>query len=124
MRPTIALCLEFPLALRGGVSVLVETLLTALAGQYRLVLVSPDTSLSLARCGAGGVVARHFPWDPAAVSHATSRDLAKKLADEGVTLAHFHMGRNFGWGNRFPGHCPIPHVSKLGIKTCTTVHLV
>ena len=124
MRQTIALCLEYPLALRGGVSVLVETLLPALAERYRVVLVSPDTSLTLARCSAGGFLARHFPWDPAAVSRATSKELAKQLAAEGVKLAHFHMGGNFGWGNRFPGHCPIPHLARLGVKTCTTVHLV
>ena len=39
-------------------------------------------------------------------------------------LAHFHLGGNFGWGNRFPGYCPIPYANRLGIATCSTVHLV
>ena len=124
MTETIALCLEYPLALRGGVSVLVETMLPALAQRYRVVLVSPDTDQSLARCGAGGVLKRHVNWDPNAVSRATSRHLAEVLAKEGVALAHFHLGGNYGWGNRLPGHCPIPYLGRLGVRTCTTVHLV
>jgi glycosyltransferase involved in cell wall biosynthesis len=124
MSKTIALCLEYPLALRGGVSVLVENLLPEVARNYRVVLVSPDTAQDLARCGAGGVLKRHFHWDPAAVSRATSRRLADQLAKEGVDLAHFHLGGNYGWGNRFPGHCPVSHLARRGVKTCTTVHLV
>lgn len=124
MSRTIAVCLEYPLALRGGVSVLVETMLPALAQHYRVVLVSPDTAQSLARCGAGGVLARHFSWDPAAISRATSRQLAEQLAKEGVALAHFHLGGIYGWGNRQPGLCPMTHLAKLRVRTCTTVHSV
>jgi len=116
----IALCLEYPLALRGGVSVLVETLLAGLSTQYTLVLVSPDKPADVAR----QPISSHIPWDPAAVSPRTSRALAQELARQGVQLAHFHMGGNFGWGNRFPGHCPIPYTRRLGIHACSTVHLV
>ena len=39
-------------------------------------------------------------------------------------MAHFHLGGNFGWGNRFPGQCPILYAESFGVRTCSTVHLV
>ncbi len=124
MKPTVALCLEYPLALRGGVSVLVETLIPFLAERYRLVLVSPDSSHGLARCSVGGVLSGHVTWDPAAVSSETSKQLADRLAAEKVALAHFHFGGNYGWNSRLPGQCPILHVRRKGIRACSTVHSV
>jgi len=123
-RKKIALCLEYPLALRGGVSVLVETLLEGLKARYDLVLVSPDQPEHLATQLADGMITGHLGWNPGAVSPKTSWRLAQDLAQRGVHLAHFHFGGNFGWGSRFPGHCPIPHLGRLGIPTCSTVHLV
>jgi glycosyltransferase involved in cell wall biosynthesis len=124
MRRTIALCLETPLAMRGGVSVLVETMLPALQERYKLVLVSPDSPGKLEGTPAAGAIAKHLFWDPGAVSRETAQRLAGQLAAEHVDLAHFHLGGNFGWGNRFPGRCPITHAARLGVRTCSTVHLV
>jgi glycosyltransferase involved in cell wall biosynthesis len=121
---TIALCLEYPLALRGGVSVLVETMLPALKEHYHLVLVSPDGPGKLDGTPAAGLIEKHLFWDPAAVSRQTARQLAGRLAAEHVDLAHFHLGGNFGWGNRFPGQCPITHAARAGVLSCSTVHLV
>ncbi|MDB6016925.1 MAG: hypothetical protein JWR19_1414 [Pedosphaera sp.] len=121
-RKKIALCLEYPLALRGGVSVLVETLMAGLAGDYDLVLVSPDTVENLANSPAKPFIHTHLPWNPATVSRRTSQDLARQLAAAGVQLAHFHFGGNFGWGSRFIGHCPIPYAARLGIPTVSTIH--
>ena len=123
-RKKIALCLEFPLALRGGVSVLVENLLTGLSDHFELILVSPDKPEDLRDSPFAKFMSGHLAWNPAAVSPATSRQLANQLAASRVDLAHFHSGGNFGWGNRFPGHCPIPYAAKLGIPVCSTVHLV
>src|SRR3954471_16322844 len=106
----IALCLEYPLALRGGVSVLVEPLLEGLAGRYELVLVSPDTPQDLANSPSGRTIHTHLAWNPDQPSPQTARALARQLADAGVQLAHFHLGGNFGWGNRFPNHSPIAHL--------------
>lgn len=119
-RKKIALCLEYPLALRGGVSVLVEILLRGLREHYDLVLVSPDTAENLA--GLPAVTPLH--WKPVPVSPATSRQLAQELARRGVHLAHFHFGGNFGWGSRFPGHSPIPYLNRSGIPVCSTVHSI
>lgn len=123
-RKKIALCLEYPLALRGGVSVLVETLLLGLKDRYELILVSPDTPESLAGTKVGPFISKHFSWDRNNVTPAAARRLASELTAIRVDLAHFHLGGNFGWGNRFHGHCPIPYLDKAGIATCSTVHLV
>jgi glycosyltransferase involved in cell wall biosynthesis len=123
-RKKIALCLEYPLALRGGVSVLVETLLEGLRERYEPILVSPDKAEDLREQPAGEFIAGHIPWTPSAVSAQTSKRLAQELVERGVRLAHFHIGGVYGWGNRFPGGCPIPYVNKLGIPTFSTVHLV
>src|SRR5580704_2065217 len=96
-RKKIALCLEYPLALRGGVSVLVETLLAGLKDRYDLILVSPDKPEQLATQAAASFIAGHVAWVPSAVSPHTSRQLAQELARRGVALAHFHLGGNYGW---------------------------
>jgi glycosyltransferase involved in cell wall biosynthesis len=116
----IALCLEYPLELRGGVSVLVETLIQGLEGLYEVVLVSPDSREKTAHLPLKG----HIPWEPGEVSPKTSLALAQELARQGVHLAHFHSGGNFGWGCRFPGHSPIVKMRSVGIPCCTSVHLV
>lgn len=123
-RKKIALCLEYPLALRGGVSVLVETLLEGLRERYEIVLVSPDDSETLRKQPAGEFISGHIPWTPSAVSAQASKRLACELATQEIKLAHFHIGGVYGWGNRFLRTCPIPYVNKLGIAVFSTVHLV
>lgn len=120
----IALCLEYPLALRGGVSVLVEALIEGLSPHYELVLVSDDTPESLAQSSVASLISAHQPWKLESVSREASRKLAASLAGHGVRLAHFHSGGNFGWGNRIFGQSPISFTDRLNIVTCSTVHLV
>ncbi len=118
----IALCLEYPIALRGGVSVLVETLARGLARHHRLVLVSPEAAPppagALADCFNAHVVV-----PPGIPSSMAARTLARDIANSGAELAHFHFGANFAWGNRFIGQCPVPHIARLGIPIVTTVHM-
>src|ERR1700722_9915793 len=122
---TIALGLEYPLASRGGVSVLVETLLEEFARRgHRVVLASPDTAETLRASQAGKLVAEHFQWNPQKVSVAASKNLARQLAAARVDVAHFHSGGNFGWGNRFPFRCPIFYLARLGVACFSTAHLV
>lgn len=116
----IALCLEYPLELRGGVSVLVETLIEGLQDKYDLVLVSPDTAGKVSHLP----LKDHITWNPGTVSPANSMELAQVMKRQGVQLAHFHIGGNFGWGNRFPGHSPIVKLRAVAIPCCSTVHLV
>jgi len=121
--PTLALCLEYPLAFRGGVSVLVEALIAGLADEFRIVLVSPDDPAPLARHPLAQRVARHIPWAPARVTRAASRALAARLREERCAVAHFHLGGVFGWGVRIPGQSPFGFTAREGIAVCSTVHL-
>ncbi|HXE41776.1 MAG TPA: glycosyltransferase family 4 protein [Candidatus Baltobacteraceae bacterium] len=119
----IALCLEPPLQLQGGVSVLVQALAEGLRGKYGIVLVSPDSEKEFAAANSGSLFVEHIFWNPEKLSAASSKALAEKLSRAGVDLAHFHGG-NFGWGNRFPGVSPIPYVRRRGIRVCVTDHFV
>ncbi len=119
-RPKVAIALEYPLEMRAGVSVIVKELILGLSSAYRIVLVSPDRAI-----GDGlGENLEHLIWEPQSVSRKTSKDLAQRLAESGVQLAHFHFGALFGWGARLLGSCPIPLVARLGIPVLSTVHSV
>src|SRR5205814_10589526 len=94
----IALGLEYPLTMRGGVSILVDKLIEGLSSHHEIVLVSPDLP-DFTHPG----ITEHVYWDPAKVSRSSSLKLAETLARLRVSLAHFHAGGNFGWGSRLPG---------------------
>jgi len=122
----IALCLEYPIGIRGGVSVLVETLLREFTRHgHEVVLVSPDDSAGLRQSEAGRLIREHIYWQPRPrPSLANARKLARQLAAARVTIAHFHAGGNYGWGNRFPWHCPAFFLDRLGVPCVSTVHSV
>jgi glycosyltransferase involved in cell wall biosynthesis len=114
----IALGLEYSLALRGGVSVLVEKLIEGISSVHEVVLVSPD-QVGFQHPG----VHSHLCWDPASVSRETSEHLATRLSELGVSLAHFHFGGNYGWGIRIPGQSPFSFLHKKGIAAVSTSHM-
>jgi glycosyltransferase involved in cell wall biosynthesis len=122
----IALCLEYPIGLRGGVSILVETLLRGFTQRgHQVLLVSPDTPNSLRESKIGEFVWRHIQWLPQHhPSIAKAKNLARQLAEAGVDIAHFHAGGNYGWGNRFPYHSPIHFLQRLGVPCVSTVHSI
>lgn len=121
----IAQCLEYPLALRGGVSVLVETLSKELSRQgHELVLVSPDSAGALQQSDCGGLFGKHFYWNPKQASTRQAKQLAQQLKNSGVDVAHFHAGGNYGWGNRVAFRSPPYHLDRLGVRSVWTSHLV
>jgi glycosyltransferase involved in cell wall biosynthesis len=121
----IALCLEYPIALRGGVSVLVEALMEDFVRRgHEVVLVSADSSETLRNTTAEKLVTEHFPWNPIKPSATAARTLTRQLIEARVQLAHFHLGGNYGWGNRFPFRCPVYFLDRLGVPCVTTVHSV
>jgi glycosyltransferase involved in cell wall biosynthesis len=118
----IALCLECPIAEHGGMSVLVKTLLEEFVPcGHQIILVSNDPAGSLDSSETGRLVQKHISWD-AQPTVAKARQLAERLAETNVALAHFHFG-NYGWGNRFLGRCPIPYLNRQGIPCVTTTHM-
>jgi glycosyltransferase involved in cell wall biosynthesis len=121
----IALCLEYPIAMRGGVSVLVETLLEEFSRRgHEVVLVSNDPPGSLQGSPTGRLIRQHISWQTVKPTRAQSRQLAGELVAAGVGLAHFHLGGNFGFGNRLPFRSPIYFLSRRGVPCVSTTHLV
>lgn len=123
-KPIVAIGLEYPIALQGGVSVLCRVLIEELCATYRVILISPDTPESVASAGLQALLHSHLRWDPAAASRRSSQALAEQLNAAGTDLAHFHFGGNYGWGTRVYGGSPITFSAKRGIKVFTTVHSV
>ena len=119
----IALCLEYPIDQLGGVEVLVTELIQGLAPRHQIILVSADDSASLARSKIAPLVTEHVAFSPAAYSMAGARALADKIGRTRPDVAHFHFGL-YAFGNRFPFHCPIPHLDWQGIPCVTTAHMV
>jgi glycosyltransferase involved in cell wall biosynthesis len=120
----IALCLEFPIDQHGGTEVLVSELIRGFAKQHQVVLVSPDDAASLARSKIAPFVAGHISFSSVWDSVARARELAKKIAQAGPDVAHFHLGGNYGFGNRLPFRSPIIHLDRLGIPCVSTVHSI
>lgn len=118
----IALALEYPIALPGGVSVLVAELIRRLADQFPIVLVSTDRKEDLPPAIAERLH-DHISFTSER-SPKTARALANQLIEARVSLVHFHSGGNYGWGNQRLGTCPIPYLSRRGISCLHTVHLV
>ena len=119
----IALCIEYPIAQAGGVSVLVLTLIREFVTDFEIVLVSPDDDASLAEAKLGSIIQNHVRWSPTHISAESACALADQIARAGVALAHFHFGGNFGWNNRRPARCPIPALAKHGVPIVTTIHM-
>jgi glycosyltransferase involved in cell wall biosynthesis len=121
----IAQCLEYPIGLRGGVSVLVETIIKELAARkHDIILVSADTTETLRKSSIFNLLQDHIPWNQTKPSISDGRRFGRQLSAARIDLAHFHLGANFTWGNRFPFHSPIYHSSRFGIPCVSTVHSV
>lgn len=120
----IALCIEYPIGQSGGTEVLVTELTRGFQRHHEVILVSPDDAASLARSPIGPMLAGQVNWRSQPATSARARQLAERLAGERIDLAHFHLGGYFGWGNRYPNRCPIPHLARRGVPCVSTVHLV
>lgn len=123
-RARIAYCLDYPLFLRGGVSVLVEALIEGLAGRYAILLVSPDSTEDIRASAIGSKIHDHISWAPDHRSPRRARELAEILCGRKIDLAHFHIGGNYGWGNCYFGCSPVPHLHRRGVPVVSTIHLV
>lgn len=120
----IALCMEYPISLRGGVIIVVETLVQRLADRYDIVLVTGDSPKAFAANAVAPLVKQHLCWPSAEASPQLAGVLAESIKATGAELVHFNFGGNYGWGTRIPGRSPIPFLARRGIPVITSVHSV
>jgi len=120
----IAIISEYPIALRGGVSVLIEVLISELSKRHKMIFVSPDTPEEISQSKILPFLEKHITWKFPKPSRANAKFLTKAIAGSGAEIAHFHFGGNFGWGTRQMGTSPIPYLAQCGIQVYTTVHSV
>jgi glycosyltransferase involved in cell wall biosynthesis len=120
-KPRIALCLEYPLGLRGGVSVIVEELLEGLSDEFEFILASPDDPQELAKHPSRRWIAAHIPIT---LGKLSSSKLPRQLREAKAATAHFHAGGAYGWGNCWPVPSLPERCAKEGIRCLWTDHLV
>ncbi|MCX6896563.1 MAG: glycosyltransferase family 4 protein [Verrucomicrobia bacterium] len=123
-RTLIAIALDYPLALRGGVSVIVESLLKYLSPEFEILLVSPDEPEELRRHPAFTRLTGHIQFHPARLTRARAREFGDMMARRGVRLVHFHAGGNLEWGNRRGTKSPLPFLRRAGIPCVFSAHQI
>ena len=116
--------MEYPIAVRGGVGIIVETLAGALHDRMRLTLVSPDSKDQFGAHPVAKWIQDQIQWGAIRHSKHTANDLAHKILKAKPDLVHFHFGGNYGWGNHRPGSSAIPLLARSGVPVLSTVHSV
>jgi len=125
----IALAMEYPVALRGGVSVLIESLAQDLSQEHEIFLVSCDNSIEKIPSATASSLFGHFFWSPSGRVGSGKfsqqvRELISWLQENKIDILHLHCGGVYGWGNRFPWFSVARAANRVGIKVCWTDHLV
>jgi glycosyltransferase involved in cell wall biosynthesis len=121
----IAVAVETPILWPGGgVSVIVRELVERLAPQFPLVLISPDEPEAIRASPLGALLHGHIFWERGRMTYRRAEELAQRILEADVRLAHFHMSGNFAWGNRTPWTTPFPRLYKAGVRCLTTSQLV
>jgi len=121
----IALGLEYPLRLRGGVSVLVETLAQGFLKEgHEVWIISPDRTSPFAGTVLEGAKVSHLHWSKEIRSRAHARQFAEMVSKARPDIVHLHYGGVFGFGSRVPGGSPAIYLNARGIACFSTSHLV
>ncbi len=118
------MALDYPLTLRGGVSVIVESLLKYLPAGYDVLLISPDDPQELQKHPCSKRINGHIRFDPAALTHGEASNLAETIGKRGALLVHFHAGGNLEWGTRSGWKSPLPFLARAGIPCVFSAHQV
>jgi glycosyltransferase involved in cell wall biosynthesis len=120
-QPVVALALEEDVALRGGVNLIVETLIEGLAPSFRIVLLSTDRNVDEIPAPIRRLLHGHVRWPFPNASSREVREVVADLVKLEVQLVHFHSG-TFGFGMRRMGRCPIRRLAKVGIRSIWSNH--
>lgn len=128
MKTKIAIGLESPLKLRGGVSVLVETLIMGLHEDFEIYLLSQDRGMEDLPAACRPRVKKHFPWVTMAKfgspAYVKLQDQAVQwMVENSISILHLHCG-NYGWGNRYPYASLARRAAHAGISVVWTDHLI
>src|SRR6185436_10059963 len=98
-----------------GTELLVQELIRGLSIAHQLVLVSNDSTVSIDQSFWKSRLVEHISWNPQTISRTRSQQLADRLVNAKVQLAHFHFGGNYGWGNRAFDLCPVVPLARRGV---------
>lgn len=120
----VAVALDYPITLRGGVGVIVESLLEHLSVEFDVLLISPDAPQTIQSHPCYARIAKHLPFHPEALTRADARKLAQSIRDHGASLVHFHAGGHLGWGTRSGWKSPLPFLACLKIPTLFAAHQI
>jgi glycosyltransferase involved in cell wall biosynthesis len=120
----IALLLEYPIDLQGGVSVLVRALAKELSENHEVLLVSPDSSESILNSPDSGYFSGHYSLGHGEAMPCHVSALTQWLKAQRCDLAHFHLGGSYAWNVRNPFRSPLVRTRLAGIPCVSTVHLV
>ena len=123
-RVPIAIALDYPFTLRGGVSVIVESLLKYLPTGYKVLLISPDDPKELQKHPCSPRISGHICFDPATLTHAVASGLAETIRTRGTALVNFHAGGNLEWGTRSGRKSPLPFLARARIPCVFSAHQV
>ena len=120
----IAIALDYPLPLRGGVSVIGESLIKYLSPEFNILLISPDESKALQNHPCFSRLSGHIQFDHTSLTHSRAREFAEMLAQRKVQLVHFHGGGSLAWGNRRGIKSPMPFLRRAKIPCVYSAHQI
>jgi glycosyltransferase involved in cell wall biosynthesis len=118
----IAQCIEVPLFDHGGVEVLVRELIRELHPEGVETFLVTTTPLTKDQSASLPGIKEVFVWDYQAPPCSEENRLSGWLKINQVDLVHFHLGGTYAWWSRSWKHCPIPRLSREGIRCVSTNH--
>ncbi len=120
----IAIALDYPLPLRGGVSVIGESLLKYLSPEFNVLLISPDDPKELQSHPCSPRLSGHIQFDHTSLTRSRAREFAEMLVQHKVQLVHFHGGGCLAWGNRRGIKSPMPFLRRAKIPCIYSAHQI
>jgi glycosyltransferase involved in cell wall biosynthesis len=121
---SIGIAADYPITLRGGVGVIVESLIQNLSSRYRLTLISPDRSPEFISHACQQRLDGHIYVDHDHLSREGARQLAREIQQRALKLVHFNGGGHLTWGNRRGLKSPMPFLRDGGVPCIYSAHQI
>jgi len=118
----IAQCIEVPLFDHGGVEVLVRELIRELHPRGVETFLVTTIPLTKEQSSSLPGIKDVFVWCGENPQVEEARRLSEWLKINRVDLVHFHLGGTYAWWSRSWKNCPIPRLSREGIRCVSTNH--